>query len=148
MKHKLSKYLFLPAAILVLLGTGTAAYAHGLFGLGQSLTPQQQAQNMTERFQQQANLLGLSVDDVKTAWAKGETIQQLAQEHNITLEQLQQKMQDQRKQQIQENLNTLVSQGVITQAQADSRLQIENQRQNSGFMGRRGHGGGMGMMGF
>jgi len=130
---------------LSLLGAGVAS-AHGLFGFGSQATPEQIAQAQTNRFTQEASLLGISVDDVKNAWAKGETLQQLATEHGITTGQLQQKLKDAALQRMKDNLQTLVTQGVITQAQADARLQfMQTQSQNNSSKGF-GHRG-MGMMG-
>ena len=90
-------------------------------------------------------MLGISVDDVKNAWAKGETLQQLAQDHGITQDQLRQKLQDQQKTELQAHLQTLVDQGVITQDQMNQRLQFMENNQGRGFgFGR--HMRGMGMM--
>lgn len=108
--------------------------------MGSNLTPDQIATNQQERFQNEANLLGVSVDEIKNAWAQGKNLQQLATEKGITETQLQQKLSEQRQQQMKSNLQTLVDKGVITQAQADLRLQyMQNNTQN------RGKGRGMGM---
>lgn len=132
MKKKLFAYAAIPALALALTGAGIAS-AHGFTGSGLAQKdPAQFAQNQQDRFNQEASLLGISVDDVKAAWAKGETLQQLAQEHNITADQLKQKMRDQRQQQIKTSLQVLVDKGIITQAQADTRLQaIQTQMQNN-----------------
>jgi len=137
----------LPVAALVILGASTAS-AHGWFGFGggPNMDPTQAAQQQADMFQKQADLLGVSVDDVKNAWAKGETIWQLAQEKGITQQQLQQKMQDQRKQQIQTMLQAMVSNGVITQAQADQRLQYMEQHAGEGNGYGRNFGRGRGPM--
>ena len=62
------------------------------------------------------------MDEVKAAWAQGKTLFDLATAHNITKEQLAQKMKGERAGDIKTQLQALVTQGVITQAQADSRL--------------------------
>ena len=148
MKKKYWFYAGLPALGLLLLGTGIAS-AHGFgggmgmgMGFGNNLTPAQISANQQSMFQKEADILGISLDDVKTAWAKGENLQQLAQDHGITQAQLTQKIQDARIAEIKTQLQNLVSGGVITQAQADQRLQfMQNlQTNNKG----RGH---MGMMG-
>jgi hypothetical protein len=143
MKKKYLAYGIIPAFALALAGAGVAS-AHG-FGFGMSnLTPQQIAQNQTDRFTKQAALLGVSVDEVKTAWAKGQTLQELANSKGITAEQLKAKMQAQMQEQQKAHLQALVDQGVITQDQMNQRLQFQ-QANPKGF-GR--HGRGMGMMGF
>lgn len=123
--NKSFKYVILPALALTLLGGGAAAEAHGLWGgFKNNLSPQEQATRQSEMFQEKANMLGVSVDEIKNAWAQGKGLLDLAKEKGITAEQLKAKMQEARKQQIQEHLKVLVGQGVITQAQADQRLQF------------------------
>ncbi len=156
MKRKNLIYAAVPLAAMVLMGIGTAS-AHG-FGFGMSnLTPDQVAERQTNMFTQEASILGVSVDEVKNAWAKGETIAELAKQKGITEDQLKTKMEAVRKQQTQDHLKTLVAKGVITQAQADARLKFMEtriQKFNDGTNQKgfgRGHGGGfgpgMGMMG-
>lgn len=147
MKRKYISYLVLPVMAFALLGVGTAS-AHGWFGMGSSATPEQMAQAQVSIFQQQANLLGVSVDEVKTAWAQGKSLQAQATEKGITQEQLKQKMQDARKQQIKTQLQALVTQGVITQAQADQRAAFIDQQIQNKQNGRIGRGMGHRMMGF
>lgn len=148
MKNKLLPYVILPLMAIVLIGAGTAS-AHGWFGMGRSATPQETAQAHTTMFQQQADLLGISVDEAKNAWAQGKNLRQLAQEKGISQDQLQQKMLDLRKQQMKHHLQDLVSQGVITQSQADQRsAYIDQQTQQNGKGSGRGHGRGMMGMGF
>ena len=138
MKKKIFSYAVLPVMAFALLGVSQAS-AHGWFGMGSSATPEQTAQRQNDMFQQQANLLGASVDEVKNAWAQGKTMQQLATEKGISAEQLQQKMQDAAKAKMKEHLQTLVSQGVITQAQADQRQTfMEQKMQNGKFGGKHG----------
>ena len=129
-----------------------AASAHGMFGgfgnLGSTLTPDEIATKQQAMFQNEANLLGVSVDEVKAAWAAGKSLVQLAADKGITQAQLQQKLKDSRVAQLKSQLQALVTKGVITQAQADQRLQfIQNQQAKIGskINGRRGRG--MGMMG-
>jgi len=96
-------------------------------------------------FDNEAQILGISVDEVKNAWAQGKTMMQLAQEKGITEAQLQAKIKDARTAQLKIQLQTLVSSGVITQAQADQRLAYMQSQQTNvkGKLGGRRHGGGM-----
>ena len=97
MSKKYLAYIILPVLGLALIGVG-AASAHGWFGgfgMISNLTPDQitqLAQKQQTAFTNEANLLGLSIDDIKAAWAKGESLQQLAKDHNITAAQLKQKI--------------------------------------------------------
>lgn len=141
-------------AIALAITAGGVASAQGMFGFGGmgNQTPDQIATNQQNMFQKQADLLGTTVDDVKTAWAAGKSFQQFATEKGITAEQLRAKMLDQRKAEMKSVLATLVTKGVITQAQADQRSAFIDQQANSTSTGRgfghHGMGGGKGMMGF
>ncbi len=120
----------LPVLGLSLLGAGVAS-AQGLgggFGFGDrfmpSLTPEQIAERHTTLFQEQATLTGLSVDELKNAWAEGKNLPQLLTEKGIDVAQVKAKMQVSVEQKMKEQIQTLVDKGVITQAQADKRLQF------------------------
>lgn len=117
-------------SLMVALGLGVytganvlAANAHfgGIFG-GPQASQQEIASQQQIMFQQQADLLGIGIDEVKDAWAQGKSMQELAEEHGITAEELRQKIRTQREGAIKVHLQALVEQGVITQTQADQRL--------------------------
>lgn len=142
LNKKFIPYAILPVMAMALIGAGTAS-AHGLFGFGSNATPQEIATAQTDRFTQEAALLGISVDAVKSAWAEGKTLEELATANGITADQLHQKMEDARKQHMKDQLAMLVSQGVITQVQADQRSAFIDKQAASGNTGRggMGHGG-------
>jgi hypothetical protein len=130
-----------------------SASAMGWGGMGMAnLTPEELATKHTTMFQQQATLLGISLADVKAAWASGKDLKTLAKEKGISETDLQAKMKTAREAQMKEHLQALVSKGVITQAQADQRLTYmqSNTKAGKGGKGGRGEhkGMGMGMMGF
>lgn len=144
MKKKYLAYGIVPAFALALAGAGVAS-AHG-FGFDLSnLTPQEIAQKQTDHFTKQAALLGVSVDEVKTAWAKGQTLQELATAKGITADQLKAKMQAQMEANQKARLQALVDQGVITQDQMNQRLEFQKNNPKKGF-GKHGMRG-MGIMG-
>lgn len=122
MEKNITRYLaysVIPIAALALFVTNTAS-AHG-WGWGKNLDPQETAQRQQEMFQEQADLLGTSVDKVKDSWAKGQTLADLADELGISESDLQAKIKSNHLSQLKSNLQTLVTQGVITQTQADQR---------------------------
>ena len=122
LKKKYLAYGVIPAFALMLVA-GVAS-AHGLgFGMNNA-TPEEIAERQTTMFQHQANLLGTSLEEVKNAWAKGQTVLELAQEKGITEEQLRTKMQTQMQEQMKTHLQTLVDKGVITQTQMNQRLEV------------------------
>ncbi len=108
-------------SFLSLVGAGmlaaSVASAHG-FGPGMDGSPA----DLAARFQSEASLLGVTVDEIKAAWAQGKTIADVATAHAITKEQLAEKMKAQKATNMKTRLQALVTAGVITQAQADQRL--------------------------
>ncbi len=143
MNKKIISFAAPAIAALALIGGGTA-YAHGMFGFGSQATPQEIATAQQDHFSQEAALLGISVDDVKNSWSQGQTLQQLAADHGINADQLKTKMQAAAQQKLKDNLQTLVTQGIITQSQADARLQfMQTQQQTNSGKAFRGHNFGM-----
>jgi len=145
MKKKLLAYAVLPVLGLSFFAGSSSASAMGLgwFGGFGKVDSDTMATRMQTMFQNEANLLGISIDEVKNCWAQGKSIGQCAQDHGISQEQLQQKMKDARLQQLKAQLQILVDKGIITQAQAAQRLQwMQNKAQNA-----KGHGFGKFMRG-
>ncbi len=148
MKYRWVAYALVPTAVGVgLLGaTLVSARGFGGFGFGASdLTPTQIATRQQTVFQNEATTLGISVDAVKAGWAKGESFQQIAQDNGISQTDLEAKLKAAAQANLKSHLQTLVDQGVITQAQADQRLQfmqtkMQNAATNSNKMGRRFRG--------
>ena len=141
MNYKLLAYAALPLASLAFLGV-SAASAHGMFGgfkFGGNLTPDEIAGRAQARFQQEAQIFGVSLDDLKAGWAEGKSPAQVALDKGQTKEQIQTRLQAARSAQLKTQMQALVDKGVITQAQADKRLQTtQNSAQKSlgGMMGR------------
>jgi hypothetical protein len=140
------------AGILSLAAFGAvSASAMGFGGMGMSnLTPDEVATRQTTMFAEQAALIGATLDEVKNAWADGKDFKTLASEKGVTEAQLQAKMKAKRDADMKSQLATLVSKGVITQAQADKRLATMATKQASGKTGGKhgGHGGMMSRFGF
>jgi Asp-tRNA(Asn)/Glu-tRNA(Gln) amidotransferase B subunit len=90
--------------------------------------PEKVAQRQTNLFTREANLLGLTVDEVKSAWAEGKNLIELAKEHGISKEDLIAKMKALAAEKADAHLQILVEQGVITQAQADEREKFVDAR--------------------
>jgi hypothetical protein len=146
-KHKIFAYAVAPAVLGFGLFGATVASAHGLFGGVNQLTSDQIATRQQTMFQDEATLLGVSIDVVKNGWAQGKTLMQIAQDNGITKEQLAQKMQAQRTAQMKAQLQTLVEKGIITQAQADQRLAAMQARLTAAkgkIKNQHGHGFGRG----
>jgi len=125
---RLAAYALVPVlGIAGLLGTSVAS-AHGLGGFGfggpSSLTPDEIATRQQTMFAHEASILGLSVDEVKAAWAEGKSMKELMTAKGITQEQVQARMKAEQLTQLKTQLSALVTKGIITQAQADKRLAV------------------------
>ncbi|HEY1037391.1 MAG TPA: hypothetical protein VGE62_02305 [Candidatus Paceibacterota bacterium] len=128
LKKKTTALAVLGVLGLILAGPGSAA-AFGFKPGAATLAPEQIAAHQTERFTKQANLIGATLEEVKNAWAEGKSLKDLALSKGITEEQLRLKMQAEREANVRARLQVLVDKGVITQAQADRRLEtMKNQK--------------------
>jgi hypothetical protein len=140
------KYLLaiIPAVALILVGAQSAS-AYGWFA--GNATPEEIALHQKTMFEHQATMLGISADAVKAGWAEGKTLEEIATANGISATDLQARMLAERKKHHQTMLQSLVSQGVITQAQADQRLAAMETRaaagKGMGMMMGRGFGHGM-----
>lgn len=131
MKHKTLAYSILPVLSLGLLTTNVAS-AHGFFGGFANLPPEEMASRQQSAFQNEATILGISVDEVKAAWAEGKTIKQIMEEKGIDQKQVQDRMKAAHIAQMKIQLQALVDKGIISQAQADKRLEVMQNRQQNG----------------
>jgi hypothetical protein len=140
---KKKHYILLSAfAILGLAAFGTStALAQGWFA-GDNATPEETATRQQAMFDKEASVLGVTVDEVKSAWAKGQTFEELATEKGISETDLQNRLTEERKLRMSEHLKTLVAQGVITQDQSDQRSKVMEERiANGQGLGRGMHQG-------
>jgi len=130
---KLLVYSLLAVGLFSLLGVGVASA--GWFGRFSDASPEEIAQKQETMFQNKADFLGISVDEMKDAWAEGKNLKEIAEEQGITEEQLQERMMEAKQERLQSRLQIMVDNGVITQEQADQRLQFMEERFTSGEMG-------------
>lgn len=123
-------YAALPAVLgLSLLVSGSAsAMTMGLGGGAHmmlwSQSSEDAATQMQTRFESTAKILGIGVDEVKTAWGQGKSMGELAKDKGITEAQIRTRVLEQQRTQMKAQLQTMVTKGIITQAQADARLKF------------------------
>lgn len=141
MKKYLPYSLMIPVVALSLASAGIAS-AHGWFN---NATPDEIATHQQQMFQEKAQMLGISVDQMKDAWAQGKTLSDIAKEQGITEEQLKEKMKTAMQAKMKEHLQILVDKGIITQAQADARLKAIQEGKGM-LMGKGKFRGGMHLM--
>lgn len=145
------KYLILSIITLALLGAGGAlACGWGWFGGFGNIDPEKIAEREQTMFQNQSQILRINIEEVKEAWAEGKTMKEIMEERDISEEDVQARIKEMRLQEMRNYIQVLVDKGVITQSQADRRLEtMENQFENGriGKMGRGFRGGGFGFPG-
>lgn len=151
MKKKILVYGFISVfALTVFWGVKTVSArgfggGFGMFGGG--LSSDQIANRAQEMFQNEAQILGISVDELKVEWAAGKSFPEIIRDRGISQSDVQARLKDLRVKQLKSQLQVLIDKGVITQAQADSRFQaVQNRADKMEKEGRRG--GGMTMKGF
>jgi len=132
------KYLIvLPAlALAAVLGSGTAlAYGGGRGDFMAEWQPGVDSTVASQRWEQhmkkQASLLGISVVDLKNYWSQGKTIQDILKDKGISQTDYQAKVQADHLNQLKQNMQSLVSNGYLTQAQADARIQFMTSQLNN-----------------
>ncbi len=134
MKKKYIAYAVVPLLAVAAFGLSDVASAHGWMGGMKNATPDEIAARHEEMFKEKAQILGMNVSEVKNKWAEGKTMQEIAEEKGITQDDLRAKMRELRLTEMKSALQSLVSKGVITQAQADQRLKfIQEKNQNMGI---------------
>jgi len=110
---------------LLIAGVGIASAA-GFMGGGaggfSTISPTTSATNQAAQFQAEASATGLSESVIVAGWAQGESLSQIATANGITAAQLQASMKTYRTAQQTAELQALVTNGTITQAQMTQRL--------------------------
>lgn len=142
----MNKKTFLKSALIPSIGlavltiSSASAMSFGSMNMP-ALSADEIATRQTQMFQEQATMLGLSIDDIKAAWASGKDLKTLATEKGISMDTVKQKMEAKRLEAQKAILSTLVTKGVITQAQADQRLATMTAKKAKGEKGEGKHGG-------
>ena len=136
---------------LLIAGVGIASAAGFMGGGGFStVSPTTSATNQAAQFQAEASETGLSESVIVAGWAQGESLSQIATANGITAAQLQTGMKTYETAQQNAELQALVTNGTITQAQMTQRLAsiatqqaaMQTKMQNaSGTWSGGGHGG-------
>lgn len=129
--------------MITLLGVNSASAMK--MGMMAQTDPEQFAKQHTEMFQKTANLFGITVDQAKAYWTEGKDVRDIAKEKGISDADLKAKLDAQREADMKTSLQTLVSKGILTQAQADARLAVMKTKIQNKKDGKKGNGKGRGM---
>lgn len=139
---KIFTYGIVPALAVVFLGAGTVSAAQNMIsenftethrggrglGMGVIKTPQEFVERQTQLFVHQSEITGIPVEEIAGAWAEGKKLETLLEEKGIDHTVVQEKMRTYGETQMKERLQALVDAGVITQAQAETRLEFMKTR--------------------
>lgn len=123
------KILFYSLSVIILFGFlgANTALARGWFSGKNNWSPDEIVTRYQTMFENEAKILGISVDEYKAKWAEGKNFWEIAKELGLTKEQIQAKIKEMRMAEIKTQLQILVEKGIITQNQADQRLKtMEN----------------------
>ncbi len=117
MKMNLKKIIMITGVSLAGATMFAGAQMKGMHGM-EDLS----AQDLNSRFQRDAKILGVTVDEVKNAWVEGKSIFDLAKDKGISEATLQANMKLAKETEMKAKMAELVNAGVITQAQADKKI--------------------------
>jgi hypothetical protein len=115
-------YPALSAFSLYALGAGTFVTAQGWSRGAANGESEDGPASLSAMYQAEARLLGVSVDEIKIAWAEGKTLPEPAAAKGVNTDELQQRMLEARKAATQELLPAFASQEVASQGLADQRF--------------------------
>jgi len=110
---KILFYSVLVISLICFIGIGLA-YANGFFHKGEG---------KEAMFEHKASILGLTVDELKAKLAEKKGFRWIAEEEDITFEQMHEKKKEITLERVQEHLIKMVEAGKITQTEADDILQ-------------------------
>ena len=113
-------YAVLPALAISMLGAGVVS-ANGWFGGNAS--PEEIAQKHETMFENRAEILGITAEELKQAWADGKKLCEIAEEQGLTQEELQERMREVKIERLQTHIQTLVADGKISQEQANEKME-------------------------
>ena len=130
MKRTLFAYSLIPMIGLGLFWGAHTASAHGIGSIGargfmmsgKNATPEEIAERQQSMFEKEAMILGITVNEVKEAWASGKSMTQLMEEKGLDKTAVQERMKAAQLAELKTQLQALVTKSIITQAQADTRL--------------------------
>lgn len=129
----MNKKILLSVLILGFLVTvgASSVLAKGWFNGKKDIDPERIMVKKEEMFKAKADLLGISIEQLKEYWSEGKNIGEIAAEMDISEEELRSKIQESHKAKMTEHLNLLVERGRITQEQADTKFTYMQERMDN-----------------
>jgi hypothetical protein len=118
----MKKYALTLSTLTLMTILGVSSASAMKMGMMANTDPEQFAKQHTEMFQKTATLFGISIADAKNYWIAGKDVRDIAKEKGISDADLKTKLNAQREADMKTSLQTLVTKGILTQAEADSRF--------------------------
>ena len=122
----MKKYALTLSTLTLVTILGVSSASAMKMGMMANTDPEQFAKQHTEMFQKTATLFGISIADAKNYWIAGKDVRDIAKEKGISDADLKTKLNAQREADMKTSLQTLVTKGILTQAEADSRFATMN----------------------
>lgn len=115
-------YIILAALPVLLVSVLALSFvsAHGWFGMSKG----DGAEHKGMMFEQKAEFLGMSVEEMKDMWTEGKNFHEMKEESGFVKGEFKMHMKEGMEERMAEHLQSLVDDGVITQEQADEKSQI------------------------
>ena len=102
--------------------------AIGIFGfvganVASAITPEQTAEKQNFMFEHKAEVFGISVEQAKEYWAEKGSMWKMTAEMGIDKAEMRERIKENREARMQEHMQAMIDDGVMTQEQVDQRLQ-------------------------
>ncbi len=136
--NKLFAYALLSATAITLIGSGIV-YAQGpqSWFWAQEIAEDSIVKHQ-EILEHKAQIMGISTEEMQENWQENKRFGKFAEDYGLDREEIMEKMAEARRNNLQERLKALIESGVISQEQADQRMEA---MQDESFGGIRAHRG-------
>ncbi len=131
-------YAILPILAVSVLSVGVVS-ASSWFGGNAS--PEKIAEKHETMFENRAEILGITAEELKQAWTGGKSLCEIAEEQGLAQEELQERMIEAKKERLQSHMQVLIARGKISQEQANEKMENMQEMFENGN-GKIGIGGG------
>lgn len=100
--------------------------------------PEIYSQQLQNKFEYWSQISGIDINKIKNYWAQGKTFREMLDLEKVDLNNVQERNREYRLNQLKTNLQEMVKKGIITQEQANQRLEFYNKKlqTNYGFYGK------------
>lgn len=98
-----------------------------------NVDPEIYSQQLQSKFEYWSQISGIDINKIKNYWAQGKTFREMSVLEKVDLNKVQEKNREYRLSQLRTNLQELVNKGIITQEQANQRLEFYRKKLETGY---------------